>query len=88
MRNPAPLLSRAHDTSPRRRARAGRLVPSGACTVSDKRNGRGFPVTDCKRLAHIRIKEQCEQEREFLQRDTIIGPQMKSAECVPFKETR
>jgi hypothetical protein len=33
-------------------------------------------------------KEQCEQDRDFLQRDPIIGPQMKSAKCVPSNQTR
>jgi hypothetical protein len=33
-------------------------------------------------------REQCEQDRDFLQRDPIIGPQMKSSKCVPSPPTR
>jgi hypothetical protein len=33
-------------------------------------------------------REQCELDRDFLQRDPIIGPQMKSAKCVPSTPTR
>jgi hypothetical protein len=32
-------------------------------------------------------KEQCEQDRDFVQRGPIIGPQMKSARCIPSMPT-
>ena len=56
LRSPAPLISRAHDSSPSRRPRAGSLVPRRSCAGSANGSGKGFPVTDRRRLAHLRIE--------------------------------
>ena len=56
MRNPGPLLSRAHDSSASRRPGAVRFVPSRSCAGSGDGSGKGFPVTDRGHLAHLRIE--------------------------------
>src|SRR5215469_14121702 len=40
---------------------------------------RAFPSPTIAVWHTYGTKEQCEQDREFLQRDPVIGPQMKSA---------
>jgi len=49
---------------------------------------RGSPSPTIRVWHAYGSKEQCEQDRDFLQRDPIIGPQMKSAKCVPSTQAR
>ena len=56
LRSPAPLISRAHDSSRSHRPRPGSLVPRRSCAGSANGSGKGFPVTDRRRLAHLRIE--------------------------------
>ena len=88
MRNLGPLLSRAHDPSPRSaHALVGEslVAPAQAPTTGAS---RASPLPTVGVWHTYESREQCEQDREFLQRDPIIGPQMKSAKCVPSRLKR